>query len=277
MISADGVPLSFRHLPGSARIVTQWVEDVDLIIVVDCSDLTRVGKILDGRIVPDINIDHHVTNLGFARINLVEPKAVATAEIIAHHLDDWGLPLTREVAAALLTGVITDTLGFRTVNMTPKALRLAADLMEVGVDLPDLYLKALVQRSFEAARFCGEGLSHLEREGGLIWTTLSMADRQAVGYPGRDDADLINTLSAITGVVICMIFVEQPKGRVKVSWRSQPGLDVSEVALMFGGGGHPNASGAEISGNLEEIRELVLKETRILLNTEEIVRLKVAI
>jgi phosphoesterase RecJ-like protein len=277
MVSADGVPMSFRHLSGSEQVDTQCVEEVDLIIAVDCSDLSRVGKILDGRSAPDINIDHHVTNLGFARINLVEPKSVATAEIIAGHLNDWGLPLTRDVAAALLTGMITDTLGFRTANMTPKALRMAADLMEVGVDLPDLYLKALVQRSFEAARFWGMGLSHVEREDGLIWTTLSMADRQAVGYPGRDDADLINMLSAITGVVICVIFVEQPHGRTKISWRSQPGFDVSEVALKFGGGGHPNASGAEISGNLEEIRELVLKETRILLNMEEFVRSNVAI
>jgi len=277
MISADGVPASFRHLPGSARIDTKPVGDVDLIIVVDCSELSRVGKILDSHSIPEINIDHHVTNPGFARINLVEPKAVATAEIIANHLDDWELPLTPDVSAALLTGIITDTLGFRTPNMTPKALHLAADLMEVGVDLPDLYLKALVQRSFEAARFWGAGFSHLEREGELIWTTLSMADRQAAGYPGRDDADLVNLLSAITGVVICIVFVEQPHGRVKVSWRSQPGFDVSEVALKFGGGGHPNASGAEISGSLEDIRDLVLKETRILLNMEEIVRLKVAI
>jgi phosphoesterase RecJ-like protein len=268
MLSADGVPVSYRHLAGSQDVSQRPEGDFDLTIVLDCSDLNRVGKNLNGFNPPDVNVDHHVTNLLFAKLNLVDTAAVATAEILADNLAGWDLPMTSDVAAALLTGIITDTLGFRTSNMTPKALRLAADLMEAGAALPDLYQRSLVERSFEAMRFWAAGLAKLEREGQIVWATLSMADRVNTGYPGRDDADLINELSAITDAAVSIVFVEQPNGKVKVSWRAQPGIDVSAVALKFGGGGHPSAAGAEVEGSLEDVRQRILLETRQIMQEE---------
>jgi phosphoesterase RecJ-like protein len=133
--------------------------------------------------------------------------------------------------------------------------------MEHGGDLAELYHQALVKRSFEATRFWAAGLNQLERDGRLVWTTLTQADRKAAGYSGRDDADLINVLSSIEDTDIAVIFVEQTHSSVKISWRAQPGFDVSKLAVKFGGGGHPAASGAEIQGNLETIRTVVLKAT----------------
>jgi bifunctional oligoribonuclease and PAP phosphatase NrnA len=265
MVLSDGVPVNFRYLPGSQQVVNRSEAGFDLVVVLDCSDLKRVGNTLSADTVPDVNIDHHVTNLNFAKLNLVDISAVATAEILAESLSMWGLPLEQPVAEALLTGIITDTLGFRTSNMTPKALRVAADLIEVGADLSRLYTQALTQRSFEAVRFWGVGLQRIQRDDGLVWTTLSTDDRKSAGYGGRDDADLINVLSSIQDARIALIFVEQPNGSVKVSWRGQPGVDVSEIALRFGGGGHPAAAGAEIPGGMEEVRSTVLQATRSLL------------
>lgn len=270
MVSSDGVPASYRHLSGSQEVIQRPGDGVDLSIVLDCSDLSRAGKGLNGYNPPDLNIDHHVTNLNFAKMNLVDTTAVATAEILVDRLPDWDLPLTRDVAAALLTGLITDTLGFRTSNMTPKALRVAANLMDAGAELPELYQRSLIDHSYEAMRFWAAGLSKLERDGQIVWTTLTMADRKESGYPGRDDADLINELSAISDAAISIVFVEQPNGAVKVSWRAQPNIDVSAVALKFGGGGHPSAAGAEVSGSLDDVRQRVLQETRQLLNMERI-------
>ncbi len=190
---------------------------------------------------------------------------MATVEIIAGLLPQLGLPLTKPVAEALLTGLITDTIGFRTSNMTPQAMRLAADLMEMGIDLPNLYQKALVNRSYEAVRLWACGLKRAERDGRLLFTTLTQADRQEVGYPGRDDADLINILSAVDDIDIAVIFVEQGNGHVKVSWRAVPGVDVSQIALQYGGGGHAAASGADVPGNLHEVKESVLQATHALL------------
>jgi len=270
MVLSDGVPHSFSHLEGSDQVVNKPDGDFDLIIVLDCSELSRVGRALDGYPAPDVNIDHHVTNVNFAKLNLVDTQAVATAEIIASNLDIWGLPVTRQVSDALLTGLITDTIGFRTSNMTAQALRLAADLIDHGSDLPFLYNKALVQRSFEAARLWGAGLSLLTRQGPLVWTTLTLADRKAARYPGRDDADLVNILSSISDAAVALIFVEQPNGRVKVSWRAQHGFDVSQIAVSFGGGGHPAAAGAEIEGDLESVQNRVIQSTLNALNGAKI-------
>lgn len=266
MVLADGVPTAFRHLSGSDQIMKYPEGPYDLVCVLDCGDVTRMGDILPPDYVPEVNIDHHATNLRFARLNLVDTHAVATVEIICLLLPLMDLELTPTIASALLTGFITDTLGFRTNNMKPEVLRLAANLMEAGADLPVIYREALASHSFEAIRFWGAGLSNLQRDGSLIWTSITQEDRKSVNYPGRDDADLINILTTIDPSDIVMIFVEQPDGRIKVSWRASPGFDVSEIAKSFGGGGHPSASGALIQGSLDKVQELVLSATQALLD-----------
>jgi phosphoesterase RecJ-like protein len=265
MISADGVPSRYRHLEGSEWIKKKPDGEFDLICVLDCSDIDRTGKVLDDSAIPDLNIDHHITNLNFAQVNLVDTKAVATVEILYDLFLALDLPLSKPVSAALLTGLLTDTIGFRTNNMTPKAFRVAADLMEQGVQFPELYRRVLVDRSFEATRYWGTGLVNLERDDHMVWTSLSLSARKTVNYPGRDDADLINLLSSINDVDIAIVFVEQPDDKVKVSWRSRPGIDVSKIAFFYGGGGHASASGAEIKGRLEDIQKIVLDKTKSLI------------
>jgi phosphoesterase RecJ-like protein len=256
------LPNSFNHLPGSELIMRAHKTIPDTRIVVDCSDLKRVGKALDGVGGPDIVIDHHFTNGAFGVLNLIEPKAPATCSVLVEHLSAWGLSITPKMAANLLSGIVTDTLGFRTINTTPKCLRQAADMMEIGADLSNLYYQGLVRRTLAAARYWGAGLGNLQYQDGIVWTALSLADRAKCGYTGNDDADLINMVSVIDEGMVSIIFVEQSNGTVKISWRTQdPNLDVSQVALMFNGGGHKAAAGADIPGNLVEIQKNVLTET----------------
>ncbi len=261
MVLNDGAPSSFTHLPGASQITRKAQPGFEIAVVLDASDLLRIGGVLGDR-VPDLNIDHHITNLNFARINFVQPEVEATSAILAENLPEWGLQISEPVAKALLTGVVSDTIGFRTSNVRSRTLRLAADLMDKGADLSELYNRALTRRSYEAAHYWGKGLERLEREKRLVWTTLTLADRQKSSYPGNDDADLINILSSIEDSDMCIIFVEQKNNHVKVSWRAQNGWDVSQLALSFGGGGHPAAAGADIAGTLEEVQEKVLAATR---------------
>jgi phosphoesterase RecJ-like protein len=194
---------------------------------------------------------------------LIEADEVATSAILANHLPAWGLKITKPIAESLLTGIITDTLGFRTSNTNPSALRLCAMLMETGANMPDLYMRSLVHKSFPAARYWGAGLSSLEQENGIVWGTLTLEDRKRSGYSGNDDADLINLISSIHGNKVGMIFVEQSDKHVKISWRAlEEGIDVSPIAKQFGGGGHAAAAGADIPGTLNEIQPVVLKTTR---------------
>jgi phosphoesterase RecJ-like protein len=267
MVLADGVSSSFRHLSGSDAIKTAVTEEFDTFITVDCADIKRTGKAIAALRRPDINVDHHITNEKFAELNLIEGEEVATSAILTNHLPAWGCAITAPIAAALLTGIITDTLGFRTSNVTPEAMRQVATLMESGVDMPDLYMRGLVRRSFAAARYWARGLSSLERKDGIVYGTLTLEDRKRAGYSGSDDADLINVISAIDDFKVGMIFVEQPKDRVKISWRAlEPGIDVSPIATRFGGGGHTAAAGADIEGALEDVKKSVLRATKEMLS-----------
>ncbi len=267
MVLADGVPSSFKYLEGSDLIKKEPGREHDTFITVDCADFRRVGKAFQDLGQPDINIDHHVTNEKFGKLNLIEAEEVATAAILTNHLPEWGFEITKPIAAALLTGILTDTLGFRTSNITPEALRQAADLMETGVDLPEIYMKSLVRKTFPAAKYWGAGLSSLESKHGIVWGTLTLEDRKRTGYSGNDDADLINMISAIDGNKVGMVFVQQNNNHVKISWRAlEPGVDVSPVATYFKGGGHAAAAGADIEGSLSEVQQEVLSKTRQLLN-----------
>ena len=266
MVLVDGVPSSFKFLEGTDLIKKDPGNDHDTFITVDCADFKRTGKLFENFGQPDINIDHHKTNENFGKLNLIEADEVATAAILTKHLPEWGLNISKPVAAALLAGILTDTLGFRTANVTPDALRQAAQLMETGVDLPEIYMESLVRKSFPAAKYWGAGLSSLESKNGIVWGTLTLADRKSTGYGGNDDADLINMISAINGQKVGMVFVEQSDNHVKISWRAlQPGIDVSPVAKFFKGGGHAAAAGADIEGSLETIQKEVLLKTRELL------------
>lgn len=263
MILVDGAPASFKFLEGSQLVKKEPTGGHDTFITVDCADFKRTGKVFENFGQPDINIDHHKTNEQFGKLNLIEADEVATAAILTKHLPEWGLKITKPIAAALLTGILTDTLGFRTSNVTPEALRQAAQLMETGVDLPEIYMESLVRKSFPAAKYWGAGLSSLESQNGIVWGTLTLADRKSAGYGGNDDADLINMISAIDGNKVGMVFVEQSNNHVKISWRAlQPDIDVSPIAKHFKGGGHAAAAGADIEGSLADIQREVLQKTK---------------
>ncbi len=218
----------------------------------------------------DINLDHHATNTHFGRINIVAPEYASTAEIVLTLLEPWGLALSPEVAACLLTGLITDTLGFRTANTGPATLEAAMRLTAAGAPLPELLRRGLHSRTFAAARLWGAGLIRMELSDGVLHTSLSLADKQALGYTGNDDADLVNMLTTVEEARVAIIFVEQSPTLTKVSWRATEGVDITPVALNFGGGGHPAASGAEIPGDLAEVQSRVLAATRAHLQRLEI-------
>jgi len=265
-VLVSGVPRAFTFLEGAASVQTRLPEDPDLLIAVDCSDFERTGLTFERLPRPiDVNIDHHPTNEQFAAYNLVDPRAAATTEILYAWLPEMGLPLADSVVASLMTGLVTDTIGFRTSSVTPASLRVAADLLELGAPLQDIYEKAMSRMSFVAASYWGAGLSQLERQDDVVWATLSLADRRRVGYPGSDDADLVNVLTTIEDATVVVVFVEQPKQQVKISWRSKPGIDVSHLATQFGGGGHAAAAGAMIDGGLDDVRRRVLEATRKLM------------
>jgi phosphoesterase RecJ-like protein len=260
---ADPVPDVFRFLPAVNAITAKPEGEFDVIIVLDVSDPPRMGKIGDALSrPPDVQFDHHLTNPGFAQINFIDVAAASTAELVAELLPGLGLPLTDEVAQCLLTGLVNDTLGFRTSNTTVKTLAIAQQLMAAGGSLHSIYDLSLFKRSYTSVRLWAEGLARMQLKHRIVWALLPLEAREASGYQGSGDADLINVLTSVREADVAIVFVERPDGLVKLSWRSIPGINVAAVAAGFGGGGHAQAAGAEIAGTLAEVEERVLKATR---------------
>jgi len=260
---ADPVPESFKFLPAAAEVTYKPAGPFDLVVVLDVSEGARMGAVGEAlERPPDILFDHHITNPGFASVNFIDVAAASTAELVAELLPDLGLDLSQPVAQCLLTGLVSDTLGFRTSSTTPKTLALAQRLMLAGAVLHEVYDQSLFKRSYSSVRLWAEGLARMDMKQRIVWARLPLAARQASGYQGLGDADLINVLTSVREADIALVFVERADGKVKISWRAIPGINVAQVAAAFGGGGHAAAAGAEVTGTMEEVEARVLAATR---------------
>ena len=196
MILEDGRPARYKFMAGSNKIKKKISIEPDLIIAVDCGDRQRFGTVDDEIKDVDINIDHHPTNTKFGRVNLLNPVAASTTQILAEIMPDMDLVITPQIAEILLAGILTDTIGFRTISTSAEALRTSADLLDYGLDMHGIFEKALSGKSYVSVKYWGAGLSKIQKDGEVAWTTFTEADRNATGYRGRDDADLVNLMSS---------------------------------------------------------------------------------
>jgi bifunctional oligoribonuclease and PAP phosphatase NrnA len=268
----DPVPESYRFLPGSDEVVQGAAGHYDLLIALDCSDRRRMGEVVSEglAVLPLINIDHHVTNSRFGTINWVGPSAVATAQMVLTLAETLGWPVTRRVATCLLNGLVTDTRSFRTSNVDLAAMRAALRLMEAGASLPEIARQALEQRPLASVRLWADAVQKLQVENGIVWTSVTLAMRQRWGMAEEDFSGLANSLSGIREVQAVVVFTERENGSIDVSMRASPGLDVAQAAVRLGGGGHPQAAGCTLEGDLAQIQERVLAEVHRSLSRQQV-------
>ncbi len=260
----DGAPWPLEFLPGASEVRTDLDGvEADLTIVVDCSDARRAGKAYEQAAAngtPLINIDHHKTNSRFGDVNVVQPEKVAAAEIAFDLLKTMQHPIDTKTATCLLTGLVTDTRGFKTPNVTRRVLAAAVELMDAGASLPDIMFHAIDRKSFRDLATLGQALSDVQFEDGVAWSSLSLEARRAAGSDQMSAAprNFSSLLGNIEDASIGVFFTEKETGRVDISMRSKPGIDLTvlfdeDAALHGQGGGHPQASGAEVEGSLEAV------------------------
>ncbi len=259
----DAVPTTFHYLPDSDQVTAQPTGKHDLIVSLDCSDVRRMGtpyQLLpsQSKSTPLINIDHHVTNLNFGQLNWVDPSAVATAEMILELLEVMAVPLDADVAICLLTGIVCDTRGFRTTNTSPKVMAAATRLMEAGANLPDITTRVFSHRPLAAVRLWAQALQETHLEGRILWSVITREMRTQSAYDINGDAGLVSFLGDVTEADIAVVFTEKDSGEIDVSMRANAGLNVSQVALSLGGGGHPRAAGCTLDILLQEAIDTVL-------------------
>ncbi|MDY6875277.1 MAG: bifunctional oligoribonuclease/PAP phosphatase NrnA [Chloroflexota bacterium] len=261
MACSDPIPARFNYIPGVSDIVQDVNVSFDLVISLDCSDLKRLGRFpqmpaFDS--TPLLNIDHHLTNLDFGDVNLVDPHASSTAEIVLRLLEYMALPLDAELSTCLLTGIVGDTRGFRTSNVTIQVMDAALRLMKAGASLPYVTQHGLDRRPTAAIRLWGAALAQLQIKNRVIWVSIPLAVRRATGYMGNGDAGLVSFLVSADDADVAVVFVEREDGRIEVGLRAVPGFNVARVALRLGGGGHALAAGCNLPGPPEEAQTRVL-------------------
>ncbi len=266
----DAVPEEYRVLPGAAEVIGPDAARsaggalYDVVLVVDASSVDRMGSVYhDGlRDLPLLVIDHHITNTRFGSINWVAPEAAATCQMLVSLADALNLPLSPGLAQCLLTGLVTDTLCFRTNNTTPETLATGMRLMQNGAVLTDITEGMLDQRPLAVVRLWGLVLDHVRLEEGVIWATIPRAAFAAAGSTDSDDGSLSSMLIRTVGAEISASLLEKVDDagapQVECSFRARRGFDISAVALALGGGGHPAAGGCTVPGTLDEAVQRVI-------------------
>ena len=262
----DEVPAKFRFLPHSELIQKPPAEpkEFDVVIAIDVSTWTRVGtaaqKIRSRKHF--INIDHHVSNEKFADINWIVPDAPASGQIAFELMKRGGFNLTREIATCLFAAISTDTGSFTYANTTADSLRVAAELVQTGLDVGELCRHIYESYPFERLQLLQMALADLRlahnNRVAFYWVTNEMYEES--GAKREDTEGLIDYARSIEGVYVAILFEELPEpNKVRISLRSKhPQVDVNSIARRFGGGGHHEAAGARITGESHEIEARVL-------------------
>jgi phosphoesterase RecJ-like protein len=231
-----------------------------VLLAVDCANAARIADpSLLGRAPLSVNVDHHHDNSAFADVNLVVPAASSTGELLADVVRALGLPLTPELAEALYVALVTDTGRFQYTNTTPKALRLAADLVEAGADVHKVFQGVYETVQFAKLKLLARALDRAQVfDGGrIVVSYLLRTDFADVGAEEPYSEGIIDYLRAVEGAELAALIREPPRDGSparKVSLRSSiDELDVSAVARTFGGGGHRQAAGFGTDLSIDEI------------------------
>jgi phosphoesterase RecJ-like protein len=237
-----------------------------VLVAVDCAQASRIVEARLVEVAPlTINIDHHHDNTRFGDVNLVEEEASSTAEVLADVFRGLEITLTPEIAEALYTALVTDTGRFQYSNTTPKALRLAAELVEAGADVTKVFVEVYESTPFPKLKLLARALERATElaDGRIVVSELRREDFEAAGAEEPYSEGIIDHLRSVDGAELVALVRELPgeaPAARKGSLRSHPdGVDVSAIARTFGGGGHKRAAGFSTDLAMDEITRRIVE------------------
>ncbi len=280
IVNPTGTPANLSFLASPDRVfklgvgvTEQQVLDNDVHIVLDTSawdQLLTVGPVFRKSAATKVVIDHHVSSDDLGAIEFKDTSADATGTILHRMATALHLPISKETADALFCAIATDTGWYRFPSITSDTMRIAGHLMDCGVEPHVLYGQLYEQGTAAKLHLAGRILGRVRTQcgGRMAFTTAESRDFEATGAVRADTEGLVNKCMTIAGVQAAFIAVEQQNGEVKVSFRSRPGVDVSQLAEHFGGGGHRQAAGATLTDPLRVATSKILSAFEELLRVE---------
>ena len=257
-------PIDFNFLPGAEKILAKGKEEpYELAISVDCTDLRRLagGKEYFEPAKKTIQIDHHSVNSMFADLNYVDPVAPACCQVLIAMFEYYEIEITKELATCILTGIVTDTGGFQWGGVTPETFEFAAELVRKGAKLKEICRIALRKKSkahCELEKLIYNRLEFLE-DGKIAIAYLTLDDYKTLNAKIGDDEGLVEMLRDIEDVEVAVLLKEKEgTNGFKGSLRSHETVNVSDICMLLGGGGHRGAAGCFVSGTLEQAKAKVI-------------------
>jgi phosphoesterase RecJ-like protein len=279
LVTATSMPDRYRFLDPEGQIVRfselddRWA-NAEVVIVLDTGTWNQLGDF--GAFFRTLRaekfvIDHHVTQDDLGAARLVDVSAEATGRLVYEAIAAMGAPLTEAAAGFLFVAIAMDTGWFRHSNASPETFGLAEKLVRAGAKPHLLYDRLFEENSLHRLKLMGIVLERLQvmHGGRVAYSEVRQTDYSLMGAKPQDTEDLVNFTRSLSGVEVGLLFMEQPRGGIKVSFRSRSRVDVARIAEQFGGGGHRLASGATIANaSLEEARERVLRAVTTTIDAE---------
>ncbi len=273
MYNESPIPAVYRFLSGVGDIVRELEspEIFDTVVVLDCGDLERIGKA--AKILPSqsvlINIDHHITNTRFGHLQLIEPEACATAELVFRLIRSLPVTIDSAMASAIYTGILTDTGSFRFSNTNQKSFAICAEMIQAGANAYEVAQHVYGTYSLGRIKLLNLALDSLEisPNGRLSIMTLTQRMMAETGTRSEDIDGMINYARRIEEVKVAALIHETGAGapggpagasHYHVSLRSDGAVDVSQIAARFGGGGHINAAGFSTEATLSQLKQQII-------------------
>ena len=251
VVLRDGVPRIYQPLPFADQVLRaeRINGDYEAAIILECDSIQRTRlEGLEKQFL--ISIDHHVSGKPFGHVNWIDPKAVATAEMVYRLAREAGVPISPEIATCLYTAVLTDTGSFMFEGTDAHTFGLARELVLAGADPARCARNIYFAHSTAKLRLLGAALSNLHREGSLAWIWVTREQMERFDAKEEDCEGLVNYALSIQDVQVAVFFRELPDKRYRISMRSKGEQNVAKVAELFGGGGHACASGCSLDGPL---------------------------
>ncbi len=259
-------PRTFAFLPDADNIKKESnIKNYDLAISLDCATFKRLAENdYFENAKTKIVIDHHGSNTMYGDLNFVNPVSPACCEILAEIFQYYNIEITKNIGTCILTGIITDTGGFKYSGVTAETFEFAAELLQKGINISDIYRKVLdtkTKANFELRKRAIERTEFLE-DGKVAFTYINTKDMEEVKAEPGDHEGLVELGRDVEGVEVSIFIRQEEENKYKVSMRSNEYVNVSDVCIPFGGGGHPKAAGAKIEGTVEEVKNQLLAEVK---------------